>query len=161
MLKDPAQLPVKKPIKNLKIIGILNERCYAVEGNILRIYFRLSSPPPKGWSYRFSTVWQAVRYPGKRPAGIEEDALWIECAPEDVQQYHMGHLERAVAQANADFRSSHYQRAIAEQEEKALTSQSQALLDELSCTLKPAPHPSRQGGWGFLRRLLGSRTKGD
>jgi hypothetical protein len=160
-----------KPFQDLRITGLLSERCYVVEGSILRIYLQFSDTPPLGWSYMFSLVWQAVQYPAKRPAGVEGDTIWIECAPNEVKQYHLAELEGAVAQTNEYYRSSQVESVVAEQQEEELDSQIQAQLDELANSLNPVGNSStplkRSPRLGIgnalraLRRALTFPTRGD
>jgi len=139
-----ARFLMTKSFQDVKITGLLSERCYVIEGSILRIYLQFSDDPPLGWSYMFSMVWQTVEYPAKRPAGVEGDTLWIECAPKDVKEYHLAELERAVAQTNAYYRDSQEQRVAAEQQEQEWDSQVQAQLDELGRSLNPVIHSDTQ-----------------
>ena len=143
-----SQITVKTPFEELRIIGVIRERSYIIEPPILRIYLQLSHAPPLGWSYMFSVVWQGVAYPAKRPAGVEGDAVWIECDPEEVRECHLPELERAVAQTNATYEASVQQSAIAKQHKKELNRHSRAQLDELSNSLDPNFHSrNRRGGW--------------
>lgn len=133
-----------KPFHDVRITGLLSERCYVIEGSILRIYLQFSDAPPLGWSYMFSMVWQTVLYPAKCPAGVEGDTIWIECAPNEVKQYHLAELEGAVAQTNEYYRSSQAQSIAAEQQEEELDSQIRAQLDELANSLNPVANSNTQ-----------------
>jgi chromosome segregation ATPase len=120
----------------------------------------------------FSCVWQATAYPLKRCAGLEGDMLWIECAPEEVAQYHLEELEKAVSQTNANYRFNVEQRAAAEQRQRELNARTQAQLDELGDYLdssadsavagdtSEAIRPNLFGGViGLLRWLSGIRRR--
>jgi len=50
----------KGRFRDVSISDILDERSYAVEGNVLRIYLKLAGPPPVGWAFMFNTVWESV-----------------------------------------------------------------------------------------------------
>ena len=117
--------------QDLRISKLCKERCRFIESPTVRICLQLSSPPPLGWSYMFSCAWQATAYSSKRRAGLEDDMLWIECAPEEVAQCHLEELEKAVSQTNANYRFNVEQRAAAEQRQRELNARTQAQLDEL------------------------------
>jgi hypothetical protein len=160
------------PFQDLRITKLCKDRCRFIENPTVRICLQLSAPPPLGWSYLFSCAWRATAYPLKRRAGLEDDMLWIECAPEEVAQYHLEELEKAVSQTNANFRFNVEQRAAAEQRQRELNARTQAQLDELGDYLdssadstaasdKPeAIRPNILGGIiGLLRLLSGIRRK--
>ena len=162
---------MKKQFQDLSITGLIGERCYAIEGSILRIHLQISEPPPLGWSYLFTQVWQTVEYPGKRPAGIEDNALWIECAPEEVRGCHLAQLEHALARTNARYREQHQQKEIAAAHQRELSRLTHMKLDELARSFAPAAQSaeptsrsplSRIGRiLNFLRRLLAAPAKGN
>ena len=162
---------MKSQFEELRITGVNRERSYIIEAPILRIYLQLSHAPPLGWSYMFSVVWQGVDYPARRPAGVEGDAVWIECDPEEVRGCHLPELESAVAQTNATYEASVQQSAIAKQHKKALNLHSRAQLDELSESLDPNfQSRNRSGGWvrsgirmvwSFLKRPFRALTGED
>lgn len=133
-----------KPFEDVKIIGLVSERCYVVEGHILRIYLQFSATPPLGWSYMFSMVWKTVLYPAKCRAGVDGDAIWVECAPKEVKEYHLAELEGAVAQTNEYYRSSQVECVAAEAQEAELDGQIRAQLDELANSLKPVANSNTQ-----------------
>jgi hypothetical protein len=145
------------PFEELRITGVIRERSYIIAPPILRIYLQLSHAPPLGWSYMFSVVWQGVDYPAKRPAGVEGDAVWIECDPEEVKECHLPELETAVAQTNATYAASIQQSAIAKRQKKALNRQSRAQLDELSNSLDPNYHSRNRRG-GIVKRVFRALT---
>ena len=160
---------MKAQFQDLGITGLIRERCYAIEGALLRIHLRLSEPPPLGWSYLFTQVWQTVDYPGKRPVGIEGDALWIECAPEEVRANHLPQLEQALAQTNARYRAQHLQKQIAAERQRELSRQTHLKLDALAGSFIPATQstgeasdspPSRIGRvLKFIRRTFATPAK--
>ena len=150
----------KKSFQDLRITGVDTERSHAVAGAVVRIYFQLSEQPPIGWSYTFTTVWEAMAYPLKRQAGVEGDAIWIECIPEEVETYHGEQLESAVAQANATYRDRARQQALDASRQAELDAQLRSKLRDLSQTLYPADQlagscnaPPRFWGSAFLARL--------
>lgn len=159
---------MKAPFQGLCITGVMDELCYPVEGSILRIHFKLSAAPPIGWAYLFSQVWQGVDYPGKRRVGIESDALWIECPPDEVRDEHLLHLEWAIEQTCERYIAQHRQKEIALEIQRELSRQTQMKLDELAKSFAPAIPAIKEDGWEtaepqpqygrvltFLRRLLG------
>lgn len=93
----------KKSFQDLRITGLDSERSHAIAGALVRIYFQLSEPPPLGWSYIFTTTWQAARNPLKRQAGMEGDAIWIECIPEEVGASHIEALASTVTGTNVKY----------------------------------------------------------
>ncbi|HEY1663057.1 MAG TPA: hypothetical protein VGI03_11620 [Verrucomicrobiae bacterium] len=129
----------KKTFQGLTMIRLDTEHSHAIAETTARIYFELSEPPPMGWSYIFTTVWQAQDYPLKCPAKVETDkgALWIECAPEDVVPHHIAQLEEAVAQANATYCEQVRQQALMARHKAESAAQFRAKLEEMSRTLYP------------------------
>jgi hypothetical protein len=162
---------MKAPFEDLRITGLLRERSYIIEAPILRIYFQLSEPPPLGWSYMFTAVWREVLYAAKRPAGVEGDAIWIDCVPEEVKDLHLSELERAVAQTNVNYESHRLKSTIAKQHKKALDSHSRARLDELGRSLDPdfdssthtdgGPRFAIAAAVNFMKRALAALTRKD
>jgi len=165
---------MKAQFQDLGITGLIGERCYAIEGSILRIHLRLSDAPPLGWSYLFTQVWQAVDYPGKRPVGIEGDALWIECAPEEVRNCHLPQLEQALDQANERYRAQHTQKEMAAERQRELSRLTHMKLDELARSFAPVPQATEATGQvcehprsilgrvlNFLRRIFAPPPKGN
>jgi len=149
-----------KSLRNLALIGLDTERSYAIAGQMVRIYFRLSGPPPLGWSYIFTTIWNEVIYPSKRPAGVESDRIWIDCIPEEVAAYHLERLESAVAQTNARYREGTRQQAFIASHQTELEAQLRSKLQDLSQTLypevEPVEHDALPGHWAsaFLAKLM-------
>lgn len=148
---------MKAQFQDLSITGLIGERCYPVDGSTLRIHLQLSAPPPLGWSFLFTQVWQTTAYPGKRPVGIEGDALWIECAPEDVRGIHLAHLEQALAQTNEHYRAQHLQKQLAAERQRELSRQTQLKLDALARSFSPPPpaEPDHEPGEQPPRSLTG------
>jgi hypothetical protein len=144
----------KKALQDLRITGLDTERSHAIAGALVRIYFQLSEPPPLGWSYIFTTVWQAVAYPLKRQAGMEGDAIWIDCIPEEIGTYHIKQLESAVAQANAKYRDGARQQRLKTNRQAELDVQLRSRLEDLSRTLYPVGELA--GSSGAAQRFLGS-----
>src|SRR5690349_7223934 len=94
----------RRRFADLKIAGVAMERSHLIGGSLVRVHFRLSAAPPLGWSYIFATVWRAVQYPEKRPAGVEADTIWIDCNPDEVETCHLRNLDQAVSQANIEYK---------------------------------------------------------
>ena len=108
-----------------------------------------------------------MEYPDKRRVGIESDTLWIECAPEEVRDQHLPHLEWALEQANARYGDQRQQKELALERQRELSRQTQMKLDDLARSFAPArpvvpdeswemPPPQTGGSRlaNFLRRLL-------
>lgn len=49
--------------------------------------------------------------PIKRQTGVEQDAIWIDCVPEEIAKVHQKQLEYAVEQASAIYRQEAKQQA--------------------------------------------------
>jgi hypothetical protein len=127
-----------KSFRDLKLIGLDTERSHAIAGGMVRIFFRLSEPPPLGWSYIFTTTWQSVVYPLKRPTGVDGDTIWIDCIPEEVGTYHLERLESAIEQSNKKHREAALLQAIHTSHQLEAEAQLRAKLQDMSQTLYPA-----------------------
>jgi hypothetical protein len=151
--------------ENINIDGLLNDRCYAVDGPILRLYFKLSSTPPLGWAYLFTQVWHSLDYPDKCRAGMEGDTLWIECAPDEVHEKHMWPLEFVLEQTNERYFREYLQSPINEDGQRELSRQTHMKLDELAKSLRPdgqhAPtKPSKKSPLGkFFGKILSAPAR--
>ena len=143
-----------KSLRDLSIIGLDTERSHAIGGEMVRVYFRVSSPPPLGWSYIFTTTWNTVVYPLKRPAGVESEAIWIDCIPEEVGTYHLERLEIAVAQTNAKYRDGARQQSANASHHAELEAQRRSKLRDLDQTL----YPRSGGGQQYAAAIVGQRV---
>jgi hypothetical protein len=161
-------LSTETSFEGLRLVGLAADRCHIIEGSMVRVHFRLSSPPPLGWSYIFTTVWQSVQYPQKRPAGVEGDFIWIDCVPAEVRPNHIQKLEQAVARANLEYQSSVQTQVIDAERRTQLDAQLRSQLADLNRALYPAEVSIRSSGirrrsWvsGFIARIgsLFSRGK--
>lgn len=148
----------QKTFRGLTIIRLDTERSYAVNETIARIYFQLSAPPPLGWSYIFTTIWQTMAL--KCHAEVDDGAIWIECVPEQVVTHHIGQLEVAVGQTNAAYCKGAQQQAFIARRQAQAEAQFRARLVDLGRILYPeeAPayesdEPERLCGSTFLARL--------
>jgi hypothetical protein len=94
----------------------------------------------------FATVWRAVSYPQKPPAGVEADTIWIDCNPDEVETCHLENLNQAVAQANIAYKVKAQEQALNAGRRAQLESQHRSQLAELNKTLYPADaaNPSSQ-----------------
>jgi hypothetical protein len=124
-------VPKKKPFQDVWIAGLDSTRSQVIDGGLARIYFQLSAPPPFGWSYIFTQVWQATEYAKKCQAGTESGAIWIDCKPEDLQPLHMEQLESALAQTNAKYRARLQEQSFSAIRQKELQLQLQSKLQDL------------------------------
>jgi len=129
-----------RSLQDLKVIGLDTERSHAIGGAMVRIYFRLSGPPPLGWSYIFTTTWNAGVHSLKRSVGVDSDRIWIDCTLEEVETYH-GRLESAVAQTNAKYREAARQQAINASHQAESEARLRLKLQDLSQALYPADEP--------------------
>lgn len=128
---------MNSPFHDLKIAGVLEERCHVVGGSVMRIYLGLSEAPPVGWSYLFCIAWQAAPHPLSRRVGVEGDTLWIECPPAEVLTHHLSELESSVTRANEMYWSAHRRRLSAEQQAREISNQARAQLAALADVLNP------------------------
>ena len=154
------RLPYNKSFQSLKIVRMALEACHPTKDDLVRIYFQLSEPPQLGWAYIFTTVWRSLAYPLKRQAGVERDAIWIDCLPDEVTNAHLRHLEYAVAQTSAIYCQEAREQAQDEVRQAEQHAQLRSKLDELSQTLYPAappPVPESSGFAQWLRKLFGVR----
>ncbi len=146
------RVPYKKSFQGLKIIGLATERCHEVKKPLVRMYFQLSEPPPLGWSYIFTTVWRPLAYPAKCQAGVEMDAIWIDCIPEEVKTNHIRHLEDALAQTNDIYKREAIKQANNKAYQVQLDSHLKLKLEELSQTLYPTAPPLTENR-SLIKRL--------
>lgn len=143
-----------KPFEGLIIIGLAIERCHVIDGALARIYFRLSGSPPLGWSYVFTQVWQAAVPTKKRQAGVEGDAIWLECQPEEIPEGYLEDLKKVVAQANERFMESVRLQALNAETRARLEAKFLSQLKDLNRTLYPPKEPvAVTGSTGWLRDL--------
>ena len=148
-----------KSFQDLKITGLDTEHSHAIAGAMVRVYFRLSDPPPLGWSYVFATTWSTVDYPLKRPAGVESGTIWIDCIPEEIATHHFEQLQSAVARTNATYRDGARQQAIIASRQAELGAQLRSKLQDVSRTLYPVDGavagsaPPRYWGRAFLAKV--------
>jgi hypothetical protein len=133
------RVPYKKSFQGLKIIGLATERCYKLKEPLVRMYFQLSEPPPLGWSYIFTTIWRSLAYPTKRQTGVEMDAIWIDCIPEEVETNHIRQLEDALTQTNDIYKREAIKQANNVAYQSQLDSHLKLKLEELSQALYPTP----------------------
>jgi len=156
---------MKAPFQDLRITGLNGELCYPVEGHTLRLYLQLSSPPPLGWAYLLSQVWNAVEYPNKRRVGIESDTLWIECPPDELRTEHLARLELAIDETCERFHAQRQQKQLAIENQRELSRQTQLKLDKLARSFEPVEEASEEevcdlpqsrlaGVMVFFRRLF-------
>jgi hypothetical protein len=157
------RLPYNKSFQGLKITKLATECCHATKGDLVRIYFQLSEPPPLGWAYVFTTVWRSLANPMKRQVGVERDAIWIDCAPDEVATCHLKELEYAVAQTSTIYCQEARKQASDQAHQAESHAQLRSKLEALNAALYPAtvPHPPNNisiiAKW--FRYILGNRPK--
>jgi hypothetical protein len=134
-------LPFRKSFQGLQIVALPAERCFVTKEDLVRVYFQLSEPTPLGWAYIFTSVWRSLAYPMKRQTGVDGDALWIDCVPEEIEPCHWLQLEYAVAQTNAIYQQKAQEQARDQERQKHSQMQLRSKLEELSQSLYPRPTP--------------------
>lgn len=90
-----------------------------------------------GWSYLFIRAWQSMVHAHERRVGIDDGAIWIECAPAELKSHHLTELESAVAQANQQFWSAVERRLSAEHLQREAAREMKAELAALAEHWKP------------------------
>lgn len=159
----------KSPFQDLRISGLHLERCHVANYPIIRIYLKLSARPPLGWAYIFTSAWNSTVYDLKPPAGVEDGAIWIECALEELRELHLTQLEQVLAQANATYRATQRQKALTVRSQRQLDSQTHALLKEFETSLNACENVTTtsdrerrsvtQSLMNVLRKMFAPRTK--
>lgn len=139
------RLPYNKSFKSLTIVGMDTACCHATKDDLVRVYFKLSEPPPLGWSYIFTTVWRSLEYPLKRQTGVERDAIWLECIPSEVATGHLQQLEEAVAQTCAIYRREAQEQARDQVRRAQLHAELRSKLEALNQSLYPEASPANGG----------------
>ena len=132
-------LPYQTSFQGLKLAGLLADRCHPIKGDLVRIYFQLSEPPPLGWSYLFTNVWRGLGCPMNRQTGVAGDAIWLDCIPEEVAASLWSQLEQALLETNAIYQNKAREQAGDEARQRQLQAQLYFKLQELRQTLYPAP----------------------
>jgi len=126
--------------EDLRITGLIEERCELTSGTVTRIYLQLSEPPPLGWSYLFNTAWDSAVHPVPRKVGVDGDAIWIECGPSELL-VHLPHVEAAMQYANATHAAALRRRLAAEQAHREREAEARAQLAALADYLNPTGNP--------------------
>lgn len=146
------QLGTRYAFDDLRVVGVATDRCYVIEGSLVRVYFRLSNSPPAGWSYLFSTAWQEGQFSLKRFAGVDGDAIWMDCVPEQIKPEDLNKLEKAVAQANTKYRAKAQEQSLSAERQAEIEARLHAQLAELNRALSPEEHGGRS--WPGIRSWL-------
>jgi len=153
-----------KSFKGIQVTGVAHERSYVTHAPICRIFLQLSEPPPLGWSYLYCKVWGTVNYESKAAMGAEQNCLWIECVPDDLNHLHLPWVNEALKEANAQFRQSQLQKTVALRKEAQQNAQSQAALNQLATNMTTAapqePAGRRHGFENILATLKSTFTPG-
>jgi hypothetical protein len=156
--------------EDVKIKGLLSDRCYVTKAPLARVCFQLSGTPPLGWANMFESVCRDPAQPMKRPVMIEGDLLWVECLAKALNQKHIDSIEEAVAQTNKYFRSGVQQQDDGHKQQSDLDSKTLAQLESLNRRFEPGnpSHPndlpaSIGSAFAKFRRLfgLGKGTRGE
>jgi hypothetical protein len=150
------RLPYDKSFYNLRIVGLVPELCHVATGELVRIYFQLSEPPPLGWAYIFTTLWRSIPCQTRRQIGVERDTIWIDCIPDEVVKSQLSQLEYAVEQASAIYREAAKEQAHKEKLQTQTNSELYSKLETLSRALYPKPplqeNPRFTKWFRFFRR---------
>jgi len=146
-------LQYKQSFQGLRIVGLPPDRCHATKGDLVRVYFQLSAPPPLGWAYIFTSVWRSLAYPVKRQTGVDGDAVWIDCIPDELAAIHREQLDYAIAQTNVIYQNKAQAQAREAEREKQLQAELRLKLELLSHTLYPAAAPRVEKG-SLMARLF-------
>lgn len=98
---------MNKPFSDIRIIGLeadRTKRSPSAPGFRL-MYLSLSEAPPHRWCQIFDAERQFPRQSVWRRAWIEGTSIVVDCAPEELEQYHMEDLSQDVANTNTKFRN--------------------------------------------------------
>lgn len=124
-----------KPFESLSLGGLSPERCYPVQGSLIRFYFRLSNSPPCGWPSIFGRNWKAHPPPLKCDAGVDGDAIWIECQLAEVASHHFKNLQNTVSRTNEQYQEMARQHAQNLEAQAQCNAVYQSQLDALNRAL--------------------------
>jgi hypothetical protein len=120
---SPAFCPV-----TLKSEEVVCERNRPVRGSRVRLHLSLSATPDAEWVEAFSLIWaQRIYYSRKCRTGVDGDLLWIECDPNELEEYHLDNLKATVTWTN-----QLCQQAIEAQRLSGKTTAEWSWLDHLS-----------------------------
>jgi hypothetical protein len=134
--------------EDLRVCGLIKERCYVTQRPLARIYLELSDSPPLGWSYILMSRWQTAACTEKARIGIDADTLWIECEPVSLKSHHLPELQKAISETNYRYRTALQDQTFAGQRREGLDREIMEQLDKLDLGLEPRPKPRRR------RRIL-------
>ena len=151
-------LPCQTSFQGLAITGLLPELCHPIKGDLVRIYFRLSESPPLGWSYLFTNIWRGLGCPLNRQTGVDGDAIWIDCIPEEVAASLGSRLEQTLRETNAIYQQKAREQAGDLARQLQMQAQLYFKLQALRQTLYPEPAPRTwkdSPGVSWIRRILG------
>jgi len=98
---------MNKPFCDIRIVSFdadRTKRSPSAPGFRL-MYLSLSDTPPQRWCQIFDAERQSPRQSLWRRAWIEGGSIVVDCAPEELEQYHLEDLSRDVANSNTKFRS--------------------------------------------------------
>jgi hypothetical protein len=92
--------------EDISITGLATERTRASRnGSGLRhIFLTLSAKPPAAWVELLKAERQFPRHTMWREVWVEGDAIVIDCAPEEIEKYHLRDLKEGVASTNKKYR---------------------------------------------------------
>ena len=135
--REPG-VPIEPPNDTeLKIVGVIKERTHQDPklSGLQDYYFKLSKRPPSGWNRFFDEVRSFPRHSMWRKAWIEGDCVVLNCALDEIEQYHLRDLKQDVATANEKYdeavRLHEQQKHQQRQREQKLREERDGKLDEL------------------------------
>lgn len=147
--KESANIPLPElasdaAFQDLRISGLLKERCFVTQTGLVRIQLELSEYPPLGWSYIFLTVWESVDYPAKARVGIEEDTLWVECEAAEFKNRDYPQIQNAIEDTNARYRAVLQEQIAAEARREELDRDTLEVILGLELDTIPRPQVKRR-----------------
>lgn len=100
-----------------------------------QMFLKLSQVPPSEWTQIFDNERTFPRHSMWRRARIEGNHIVVDCAPDEIEKYHLRDLKQDVANSNAKYRD--YLRQVYQQQTQAKQAEDaeKRRLDELRSKL--------------------------
>lgn len=67
------------------------------------MYLVLSGTPDKAWSQIFEQEYESVWHNMKRQAQVRQNFIVVHCPPDEIERYHMPHLQQVVKNTNEKY----------------------------------------------------------
>lgn len=96
----------------------------------------LSERPPPQWTQYFRASWKNAFYAMKRRADIAGSSIEIVAMPEELKNDHLPELEKAISEANANYRAFADQQVVAKKLAEEAEERRKKSLADLKSTLK-------------------------